>query len=302
MVKLDLDHQVLVHSLKIPKGDGPSGIKGGIWSPSLGLDDNYLIEGPFQYFFIRKNGEIQSKVDVTEKVINKLQEEFGVLSKGLFIRTNGGHFKDGKKIIVSIGRTNKIDDNEFPVFPQFASIAFLNQDTVEIEILDIEYPKELIETDYKYVGQAEIPNYFFKGDWLVYNFVSFRELFFYNLKTHEKRKIRLNTTYELEDKAVPFGEKPNESVIFYGFPLVDFEQEIIYRYYIVVDSESSTESKNYLSAYNFDGKLISEAFLGKNSERMLRNSVLIGDYIYMNNFFQSSDERIEFSRFSLQKK
>lgn len=300
LVKLDFDNQALMHSMNIPRGDGPLGIKGGIWSPSLGLDDNYLIEGPFQYFFMKKNGEIQSKVDVTEKITNKLQEEYGIISKGLFIRTNGGHFKDGEKIIVSICRTNKIDDNEFPVFPQFASISFLNQETIEVEILNIEYPKELIETDYKYVGQAEIPNYYFKGDWLVYNFLSFRETFFYNLRTQEKRKVRLNTTHGLEDKAVPFGENPNESVIKYGFPLVDFDKEIIYRYHIVIDPESIIESENYLCAYNFDGKLVSEAFLGKNSERMLRNSVLIGDYVYMNNFFQSSDDQIEFSRFRLQ--
>lgn len=301
LVELDLNEQKLINTFNIPRSDGPLGIKGGIWSPSLGLGDDYLIEGPFQYFLVKKNGTIQSKVNVKEKVIEKLKEDYQVLDKGLFIRTNGGHFKNDQKIIVSIGRENKTNDSQFPDFPQFALLEFLNQEKIKVEILDIKYPEELLGSDYQYVGQAEIPNYYFNGKWLVYNFVSFRELFFYNIETHEKRKIRLNILSDLKDKALPFGESPKGSTVYYGYPLVDFEKEIIYRYHIIVEPQNSTENKNYLSAYDFDGNLLSEYFLGKNSERMLRNSVLIGNYVYMNNFFQTSDDRIEFSRFSLQK-
>lgn len=299
LVELNLKNNSLVNVLKLPRNNEELGIKGGIWSPSKMENGNYLIEGPLQYFFINENGEFLSKIDVSEKVVNQLSKEYGIESNGLYTSTSGGHFKNRNQIVVSICRSHKTQDNEYPNFPQFALITILENEEIEIEILEIYYPKEILGSDYKYIGQSEIPNYYFIRDWLVYNLTSFRQVFFHNLKTGEDFTLNFDPESNLEDNTYPMGVISKQQSIVYGFPLVDFEKGLFYRNHILIDPKNPMENLNYLCAYNFDGKLITKAFLGKNSERMLRNSVLIDDYVYMNNFFQSSDDQIEFSKFKL---
>ncbi len=299
LVELNLKNNSLENVLKLPANNEEFGIRGGIWSPMKLENGNYLIEGSFQYLFINRRGEFLSKINISEKIIDELSKEYDIDPSGLYIRTNGGHFKSNDQIVVSICRSNKTDDNEYPNFPQFALITILENEEIAIEILGINYPKEILGNDYKYIGQAEIPNYYFNGDWIVYNFSSFRQVFFHNLKTDEDYVISFQPTDDIEDKSYPFGVIASKESIIYGFPLLDFEKDLFYRYHIIIDPANPMENKNYLCAFNFKGELLSQVFLGKNSERMLRNSVLIGDYVYMNNFFQSSDDQIEFSKFKL---
>ncbi len=298
LIELDLTNKNLVNVLSLANKQGPNVIKGGVRSPSLGIGDQYLIEGPFQFYSIDQYGVFQDTYDFQSNILDKVKSDFNEISKGLFVQSRGGNFMKNNKLILSIGRSDKFGTDEYPKFPQFALVELSNNE-FKTEILNIFFPEELVSNDLKYMGQFEIPNYFFDGEWLVYNYSSFRQIYFFNTITGENHSLSLDSGVNIQDKAIPFGEIPTETIIKYGLPLVDFSKKIIYRYHIVIEPGKPMENSNYLTAYDFKGKVIAENFLGKNSERMLRNSVLAGDYVYMNNFFQSSDDWIEFSRFSL---
>src|SRR5690606_37374274 len=94
-------------------------------------------------------------------------------------------------------------------------------------------------------------------------------VYLFNLKSGERKSLTLEIT-----TGKNFSPPYREQKIHTGFAniLYDDSKKIIYRNHIVLNHENPMEGVNYLSAYNFDGDLLSEYKIGSNSERLLRNA------------------------------
>lgn len=186
----------------------------------------------------------------------------------------------------------------YPVAPLFAEITVDEKRNISIEILPIYFPEDLKSINNSAYGYSENPLYTVSGDWLVYNYYFSSNVYFYNLKTGEKKNLSLKIS-----TGENFSPDFNRGNIPTGYTdiLYDNDKKIIYRNHIIINKNDPTTNINYLTAYNLEGKRLSEFKIGTNKERLLRNCFLYKGKLHMNPFFPNSDEELNFVTFNLVK-
>lgn len=294
---MDSKHVSIVPLLK---GEGPDEMNGEFFTPFILQENIFLIESNSTLYLINQYGKLKKEINLL-KDIKTLLSELIEDNQFVVVTCRGPHNKtsDGG-IIFTIGRTSNIYGGDYPKYNLFFVVRFQDDLEYTIEILDPKFPTIFIENDPGYFDQFEIPSYNVFGDWLYYNFRFSSTVFMYNLHTRETKTLDLGVSDGVNFSLSEEQKGSYEQRTYFNHVLVDEIDSIIYRTHITENKEQPMESINYLNAYTFKEKKLIEQNIGKNSDRLLRNSFIYNGKIFMNNFYPKSDEYLELVKFKLQ--
>jgi len=298
LIITDLQALKLLKVIPIQTGDGPNLVNRGLHKPIMIDSSLFLVHSYPNYYFINDKGFVEERISINNLLRKELRKrnienpENIVLSQ---IR-NYRNLTEKGKYIFSIKRMDPFQGETYPVAPLFAEITIDKERNIAIEILPLYFPEDFKSNNNFSYEFAENPLYTVSGDWLVYNYYFSSNVYFYNLNTGEKKSMSLKIS-----TGENFSPDFNKGNIPTGFAdiLYDNKKKIIYRNHMIINDNDPMENLHYLTAYNLEGKLLSEFKIGSNKERLLRNCFIFEGKLHMNPFFPTSDEELSFVTFNL---
>lgn len=247
---------------------------------------------------------VSEKISVNDLLREKIKDFYkGNLDNLIVTGSKSSTVKvENNTFLFSIRRMDNFSGGDYPDFPLFASISIDGENTMQLEIIPIYFPNDLIGGEGLSYGAEEIPTYTVDGDWLVYNFNFSSNIYMFNLKSRKEKMIKgvvengINQFKPTFDKSIPMRRY---TTVFANI-IYDDQSRLIFRDHIVINESNPKKSENYLTVYNYNGRKLSELFIGENEEiKYLRNSFIYNSQIFYNPFFPESDETLAFKVFSI---
>lgn len=291
-----------IRKIAINTGDGPNSISSGINDFFPLSDSTFLIESFPSYYIINDSGVTLKKIDILSKLNNLFGDKY---EDDLYITSSMSQVPiiNQNENVLQVFRPNLQMKADYPEYPLFVKMRIDENLRVELIPLDIFFPEEFKTQPNSTYAQHENPKYNITNNHIVFGFGFSSKVFMYNLANSTMSsldlKIENGTNFSPPE---PIGKTQIGNTLFTGFdvPLIDFENDKIFRFHIDINEENSMNNIGYLSVFDTDGNKLIESSLGKNSDRMLRNPFLLDGQFYMNSYFPATEEEnLDFYKFSL---
>ncbi|UCS93964.1 DUF4221 domain-containing protein [Echinicola marina] len=304
LIITDLNNFRLEKIIPLKRGEGPDEINTIPRKAYMISEDRYLIESFRFCYVVDGKGYVKHRVSLDDLLKDELKKGKVEFIDNLRVGgTKGSSVQVGNgEYLMTVLRKNYFIGEDYPYFPMFATLSLSESEEINIKVLPVTFPEDLIYDKGLSYGASEVPNYTVSGDWLVYNFYFSSNIYLYNLMTGEKRKIKAevedgnNHQLPIADKTIPI----RRYLSIFSNVLYDSQNEIVYRNHITINEEDPALSRNYMTAYTLQGEKLCEYYLGTNKEvNYLRNPFYHDGSIFMNPFYPSSDEKLDLVRLTL---
>lgn len=294
-----------IRKITIKTGDGPNSISSEINDFFPLSDSTFLIESFPSYYIINDSGETLKKIDILSKLNNLFGDKY---DDDLYITSAKSQIANinRNEYLLHVFRPNLQIKADYPEYPLFVKMRMDENLWVDLIPLDIYFPEEFKTQTNSTYAQLERPKYNITNNHIVFGFGFSSKVFMYNLSNGTMSSLDLkieNGTNFSSPESTGTTQIGNTLFTSFDVPLIDFENKKIFRFHIDINEEDPMSNINYLSVFDTDGKKLIESSLGKNSDRMLRNSFLLDGQFYMNSYFPTTEEEnLGFYKFSLTEK